>query len=256
MTHPLDGAWLKVVRAQEHLESLNKEIRRYLRTDPYHVPLERQGDLVTANAAIKEGPPPLLSCIIGDCATNLRASLDYIAWELGTKRPTRSLTDSEERHITFPIFDDAKKFPDANGVKHLAELCAVPTTAMSVIESVQPYHAGYQLLGYLPILVNEDKHRALLLCAGNIQGLGKVEIIQGNRRWFNPGGIGLTLNLKASGPSPSAKAPVSMNVEGQATIFVTFQNPRMPQLPADLLLREMIKCVVDIIPRFEPFFRV
>jgi hypothetical protein len=220
----------------------------------YHVPLERQGDLVVANAAIKEQPPATLSVIVGDCVTNLRASLDYIAWELGTKRPTRLLSGSEKRGITFPIISAAADFSNAKSVTHLSGLCGVPAAAMDEIKKVQPYNAGYEVLGHLNILVNEDKHHALLWCVGNIQGMGEIEISQGNRRWSNRGGTGIGVNLKAFGPGPCEEEPVKVKVEGEATIFVTFQNPLMPQLPADLLLGEIVKCITDVIKRIEPFF--
>src|SRR5262249_51124171 len=104
MNHPLDGARLKASRAQEHLEALRLEIGRYLDTRPYEVPVEEKGGMVNVGpVTIKAEPPPRLSCILGDCVGSLRASLDYVAWQLGTKRLARPLREREERRIAFPI---------------------------------------------------------------------------------------------------------------------------------------------------------
>src|SRR5690348_6278202 len=46
MNHPLDGARLKVVRAQEHLDALKAEIRMYLDEQPHQIiRSEPDGDL-------------------------------------------------------------------------------------------------------------------------------------------------------------------------------------------------------------------
>lgn len=83
--HPLDGAKLKVVRAQKHLQSLKNEIATYLNTNPYEIPIENDGDeMIIRAAVIRPGcdPPEELSCIVSECIGSLRSALDYIAWEL------------------------------------------------------------------------------------------------------------------------------------------------------------------------------
>ena len=48
MTHPLDGAWAKIKRAQLHIKSLDREINRYLK--PHRLTrlhLEPEGQRVT-----------------------------------------------------------------------------------------------------------------------------------------------------------------------------------------------------------------
>jgi hypothetical protein len=100
MRHPLDGARLKIVRAQKHLDSLKDEISRYLDTHPYEFPTEHEGNVVAARPAIVSEPPPLeLGCIAGDCFSNLRKSLDYIAWELLTLSLLTALFRGNERRL-------------------------------------------------------------------------------------------------------------------------------------------------------------
>src|SRR5438552_626830 len=165
MNAALDGAKLKVVRATEHLKSFNEEAWRYVSAEPYEVVLQRNQDYISVKGVITTEPPPALACIIGDFVTNLRASLDYVAWELAAKTGS-ALSDGQKRGITFPIAADQAGFSKTNGTAdHLQRICGVPAAAIGVIESVQPYHAGYEALSSLDYLVRTDKHRMLLLCA-------------------------------------------------------------------------------------------
>src|SRR4051812_6533280 len=128
MNHPLDGARLKIVRAQEHLDSLKAEIGMYLNEHPHEVfshpktyPYDSRRGAVHAayySASIQHVLPPLtpgvpplrLSTIIGDCVTNARAALDYIVWELAQRyfKPAFDITDRNDRRIVaFPIYQNA-----------------------------------------------------------------------------------------------------------------------------------------------------
>jgi hypothetical protein len=251
----LDGAKLKVIRAIQHLKFLDEEIERYLSSKPDSFPADRQGDMVTVGAAVREQPHPALSCIVGDCVTNLRASLDYIAWELAMLA-RKSLPDKDKKRITFPIASDYTGFTKPRGTaEHLKDCCGVPAAAIDVIESVQPYHAGYESLELLNLLVNEDKHRALLLCALDIRGLATVRITQGNKLWAKGGRIGIGTDFKASGPGLSKEASFAVNVESETTVLVAFQDARMPRVQVTLLLSQIVERIANIVPSFEPFFK-
>jgi hypothetical protein len=154
---PLDGARLKIVRAQQHLDSLKHEIMAYIRSKPYEFPIEDDGEYITVrDATISENPPVLLSCIIGDCVCNLRAALDYIAWQLAAHN-FPGLQIGTDR-VYFPISETPQDFKPDRLTKY-----GIPATVVSLIESVQPYHAGYETLALLKLLVNQDKHCLPLL---------------------------------------------------------------------------------------------
>src|SRR5690242_12983375 len=102
---PLDGARLKVVRAQEHLDSFKAESCRYLDEQPHEIRSQFQGDGQALPHLDFSAPPHRLSVIIGDCVTNCRAALDYIAWELVKHYFTGTLTPKQERSIAFTIVD-------------------------------------------------------------------------------------------------------------------------------------------------------
>ena len=143
MPNPLDGARLKIARAQEHLEAFNEVGGRYIRTEPYGIVSKVEGDFIHVEGVITVEPPRCLACIVGDFVTNLRASLDYIAWELAMKAG-RSLSDSQKRRIAFPIALDKASFSKKDGTAaHLERVCGIPATTIAVIESVQPFDGLY-----------------------------------------------------------------------------------------------------------------
>jgi hypothetical protein len=254
MTHPLDGARNKIVRAKKHFESLQDEIERYLSKKPYSVTLEEQSNSAVAISSIGHEPNEPLSCIVGDFVTNIRAALDYVAWELGTKNPTRPLTRRELRNVSFPILMGPTEFAEAYGTSLLKDVCGIPTKAFDIIESVQPYHTGYESLDFLRILVNEDKHRALLLCRGDIRGNATISMTQGDDTLVTEGPIGLGTNLQAPHVWPPEQKGIIMNMNCEASVFVTFKNVLMPRKSVEILLSDIFKCVLGIIPQFDPFF--
>jgi len=264
MAHPLYGARLKVVRAQEHLESFDKDAWRYVNTEPCEAVFKKDGDDISVEGIIKTEPPPALACILGDFGTNLRAALDYIAWELFTKfRPVTHASlpardrNRIERQVQFPIVGSQTDFAKANS--HAQYLrgasCGVPTTAMSVIESVQPYNAGYEPLSTLDLLIRTDKHRMLLLCALFVRSAGKVSICRGNRLIATVEGMtGLKMNLAAIGPSDLTTTEYSMKVDQKPTVFVALKDLPTTVMGVGPLLHDVLKCVQGIIPRFDQFF--
>jgi hypothetical protein len=207
--------------------------------------------VATAEAVITTEPPAAISCIIGDCVTNLRASLDYIAWEVANKNPPRPLTDREKRDITFPTCPDAASFNSSRPVSVLRNVA--PAGAVQEMEQVQPYQTGFEVLGHLADLVRVDKHRTLLVGAGFMAGMGRITLTWGGKSWYNPGGISIGTNLAGFGASSSEDLDVSATLDGEATIYVTFRDADLPRLPADLLVEAIIGCVDGLIPRFERF---
>lgn len=242
---PLDGARLKVVRAQEHLNSLNAEIRRYLDEQPHEVWSQPKGNLNAIPPLIISAPPLRLSTIIGDCVTNARAALDYIAWQLVLRHSLRTLTTKEEKGIHFPINGSIKC---ANSLTKLTDL-NVPTKAIDRIKSVQPDHAGYEPLRFLEQLVNFDKHRMLLLTIGEFDSL-TVTLATPPLYADLIGAAMFTVprHLVTEG-RPALQSDVQM--KGQTTVFVTWQDVTMPREPVDRTLEQIVECVANIVPSFE-----
>src|SRR5258708_19701753 len=78
MSHPLDGARLKIARAQEHLDCLKAAIQEYEVANPYAITIDNDPKQVGGKADVTKHPAPRLGAIIGDCLHNLSIPLDYV----------------------------------------------------------------------------------------------------------------------------------------------------------------------------------
>jgi hypothetical protein len=252
MGSELDGARLKVVRAKVHLKSLKAEIAKYAGSSPHEVVIEIDGDSATGRLAIKHEPPLMLSCIIGDCVSNLRAALDYIAWQLAGRYAGRALIPGRDKPF-FPIQTKGLVLnPDA--IAKLAKY-NIPAKTLSRIKSVQPYRAGYEPLFSLERLVNEDKHRLPLLAVGSAWGIKMSG--KGGSAFCN--GNNLTVSLAhvafgTIGPLSAQQKTEEMEVKGETTLFVTLKNPLMPGGAIDWQLENIINCVAKIVRKFDAEF--
>src|SRR5215472_2658850 len=97
MSHKLDGAVIKLKRARDHLQELKELLAKKIEAVSQTLTLSDDGQIVTAKLGKVFHADPELSAIIGDCLTNLRASLDYIAWELASKYAGRPLTIGKDK---------------------------------------------------------------------------------------------------------------------------------------------------------------
>ncbi len=151
------GARLKIERAKEHVDYLDLHISRFLAGQPYRFPVKNdvESGQQIHYVEFTQDIPHVITLTFGDALNNLRASLDYLAWELvGAKGGTQS------PRTKFPIYEcwnDAQK-----AIKHGA-VDKVGPEVEKLIRSVQPDQAGYELLAPLCKLNNIDKHRTLLM---------------------------------------------------------------------------------------------
>lgn len=150
--HPLDGARLKVVRAQEHLDVFKLKVGAFIDTKPYYVETEVYGEHWWVKPHVTAQPDIGLSAIVGDCVTNARAALDYIMWELSCRHfdSGPNLETMEDRRITaFPIFQNsatAKGYKDR--INRLSKR-KIPTDALAEITAAQPDVSGDPSLHWL-----------------------------------------------------------------------------------------------------------
>jgi len=187
MNHPLDSARLKVIRAQEHLDSLKAEVGMYIKEHPYEFILNEEGHPDGSGGVIRIhiAPPLRLSTLVGDCVTNLRAALDYIVCELAIRYfdpPFDPLAPERSRRqaVNFPIYVP-NEGGYCHGLKRLSHLLKptltlnIPTLVCKAIEAAQTHRdcqwgqtQGADTLTWLHHLVNTDKHRSPLLTIGSL----------------------------------------------------------------------------------------
>jgi hypothetical protein len=154
--HPLAAARLKIGRAEEHIHELEGEVRAYFDTHPQEFLGSRQGENQLVAAHVGAVPPPRLSAIVGDCLSNLRASLDLTFWTLALETGPK---DPDRERIFFPIFSNELKFQAA--LPGFARY--VSAEAADVIERVQPFRTRNAALAVLRTLSNKDRHGFLAL---------------------------------------------------------------------------------------------
>lgn len=155
MSHPLDGCWAKIDRANQHIKNLESEIAAFFDGHPYRV-VGQFNNNMTEYIFTSFGPPPAplnFAVVTGEVIHQLRSSLDHLIWALAVKH----VGTPPNPRIQFPIYKDATKYVAVQGVS---------TSAEAIIETVQPYRKPEPAKDPLIILQdfnNSDKHRLLVV---------------------------------------------------------------------------------------------
>lgn len=174
--HPLFGCQLKLDRAYEHMESLNRAMQGFLGRRPYELwkHLDRQTNEYVVFMRIRDTPPIKRSIVIGEIVHNLRSALDHLAWQL-----VKANGEKPDRDTGFPIFSD-DPFAD-NASKKTLERWEKLTRGMhaddiAILKEFQPYKRGDQGSPFfiLNALSNRDKHREIHFTQ-NVARYTKVE---------------------------------------------------------------------------------
>jgi hypothetical protein len=164
VTQPdLKGVMLKLERAYWLIDDVRDKIQTFTEQNPTPFGFtaetsvgEGQTVEYLLRAVIREKPPIGLATVIGDAVQNMRASLDYLVYELAPPEVQK------KRKTQFPIFTEESAFK-----KHAPPMIEGITGDNSeVIERMQPYnqtnvHAN-DPLAILNKLSNRDKHRLLI----------------------------------------------------------------------------------------------
>jgi hypothetical protein len=89
---------------------------------------------------------------------NLRSGLDYLANDI---RETHCPTAKPDDRFYFPILPDRKQF-ESQTDRWFPDLAKTKPDLWNYLESVQPYHAGYEWLGLFNKVNIENKHGDLV----------------------------------------------------------------------------------------------
>jgi hypothetical protein len=155
----MDGVRAKLRRADFHRKSFDALLRSFLEDDPY--PISFHFDTETGWHRFvwhvrKEAPKKDFALIFGDMLSNLRGTLDYLAWQLvlvsGNTPTDRTM---------FPVVKDPGNWASHRGDR----LAGVEDHWAGEIEKLQPYHRAdhpeWHKLAILDYVNNLNKHRAL-----------------------------------------------------------------------------------------------
>jgi hypothetical protein len=157
--HPLDGAFERVRRAEEHLldlrpriEAMRQQQAHYLLTQFDGRPLDQLWLPGMVQASMR------IPILVGETCYNLRSALEYLVFELA-----KHDSGVPQKKTQFPIVDTPEKFrPD--------RLKEVNAAHVAAIERLQPYN-GCDWTRALREVSNPDKHREFVQMRGTGTGL-------------------------------------------------------------------------------------
>jgi hypothetical protein len=170
MAAEITGVLAKLRRADEHREAYDEIFEAFTSTEPYGIISEYdpQTGWHTLRWHVSHDPPlEQLALVFGDMISNLRATLDYLVWQLvlaAGKRPGR--------RTGFPVVRREKDWE----VQSRAALAGVEPEWVEEIELRQPYHRPEQPalhpLAILEHVNNLIKHRFLPAAMLSVERLG------------------------------------------------------------------------------------
>src|SRR5512144_1085938 len=176
MAGSLDGPLAKLKRAEAQLGKLRTEVERVFprgKRWPVRTEADRSGLEYRFYLGDVPSVKPDWAFSAGEIMFNLRASLDYLVYELHLRRFRGKLPSGIESRTQFPIFEREAEFREG-GIARLSQ------RDRRALRNLQPYitrhdqwHAVRYWLGRLNALHNVDKHRKLHLVAAS-QNVAKV----------------------------------------------------------------------------------
>ena len=245
----------KLRRADEHRQAFDRVFDRFLETNPYTVSLKFDADSGWHEFAwqVQGGPPPSeeLSLIFGDVLSNLRASFDYLVWQL-----VLAAGNDPGRKNSFSVVKNRGDWPSAQG----NALQGVDDTWAAEIESLQPYHRTARPeihpLAILDYVNNLNKHRFLPVTIFalhewqpviNVERMATGEQLHFDTHFDQPIEDGAPL-LRFRADS-SVQLEVSVNE--QPSVRVSFRDG----LSHDWFTSDLIDWATRALAGFEPAFR-
>lgn len=152
----IDTVAVKLLWAERHLNRLKAEVVEFAGEQPFEVVTECDTEARKDRFRLRQriAPPPHWPMLVGDCAHNIRASLDYLAWNISF-RP--------DEQTAFPIQED--RITVKGGVRKFGISGGAHPRALELVEGLQPYHRTDDptlhplwILNRLDVI---DKHRTL-----------------------------------------------------------------------------------------------
>lgn len=221
----LSDAFMRLERAGEHFEELQREIATYVDANERFSLIKVEGQAATA--LMPPAPPPAqIGVIAGEVIYNLRAALDYLVYQLAILDSGKEVNGTQ-----FPI--EAK--PQGFKARRKTYLRGVNESHIAAIEALQPYN-GADWTRVLRQLSNFDKHRALQIMGIQSQGV----------------------RISIGGTEDEARAFGGFRMPGDnvamyypASLLVTFPDGTRVEEPLQTLLTETRETLETFNPDFE-----
>ena len=241
---------LELIRAKEHLESLDAEHRMFHASNPTEVSIKEYSANGRKYIHVKLPPPPeRLGLIAGDVFFTLRAALDHLMWQLCLLK-----TETPRKRTEFPCawsYDPrtGKRGTEARLREAMKEIEPAPARE---VKALQPYHRGDAYkddpLWQIDELCNIAKHMAIPLSHGVVDF--KTNITDADIESVSMPYIGEIIYML----TPEGSANVQLHPEATSGIVFGSRN-----LGVEVTINEMRglhKYVADtVFPRFGGFFK-
>ena len=259
--HPLDGAFLKLKRANDHFHTLQQAIEDWRNQRPYEVAghMVRDGDVRKYLVTVQERLPipSEFSLMVGDVCNNARSVLDHVLWQLWLL-----FEPDFDKIVSFPILDSEMSSEEFNR-RQKNQIGKLTAGQRRLIEGAQPYYTGDSSLSVLRDLNNSDKHRVIQVFAMNASTeifdiktpgegkptVGKIKYRYATRVEVKQGVMVAELTF------PPDFIGDELTVEASFGFDLAFRNSKTANgLNVDAALQDGIKAVRDVLLKFEGEF--
>jgi hypothetical protein len=237
---------MKARRADEHFQSLEREMAKWA-AKPYTIIEKTNFEKALHIVSIEiTHTPEIIAMLFSDFISNLRSTLDQLAWKLAHLPPVRTFNRTEERQIHFPIFE-------TRNATYEDRRALFPPAVAEIIDTFQPYLRRNAFrddpLWQLNELWTLDKHRNIPTAPYELS-LG-FPSIPGWERFVRRNGI--TYDLDVAFPIALA-FDRSVNLKPDVSVEILFGETGILEITLSRL-REINNFVRnEVIPRFMGFF--
>ncbi len=259
MQASLEGPNEKLARARHHLDSLTRDLNKFMETNPYSIIKEvdaKDGARIW-RMKVNSEPPISLGVVVGDVIHNFRSSLDHLAWQLALLT-----TNTPHEGTEFPIYKDGGPGQNCFYPRGVKKILSLPQHAQKLIEAIQPYKARNPKdspLWLLQKISNIDKHR---LVVSFVAARSNIIIP------FNPSGRGVDMRgLVRVGRMVCHDGDELLRISGEGVRYLDEKDDPeisvhvaidVPELRSwfliDMLQRVYYAVAYFVFPKFESFF--
>ncbi len=237
--HPLNGAFERVNRADEHLIELERLVQTF--GQAYH-----HAKVTKFNAGVTDDPlgdlkvPTKATILIGEICYNLRAALDYLVfqlahWDSGTR----------QEKTQFPL----EMSPNDWRTREKRSLKGVNPSHIAEIKKLQPYN-GCQWTKTLALISNPDKHMHLTpTCGSHVFSVMNLDDPSFSNV-FHPNQISTICRTKA----PDTGLEMEVKLVSSYNLSVPFER-RLGHSVTDTL-QEIKTEVLNLLEAFKPEFHI
>lgn len=177
MDDPFYSSYRGILRAQDHINDLDRRIKTFGDSKPYAMFVDLHDDGINEAHKIKfiRSLPDIFSDLVVDAVYNLRAALDQAGYAVATLHG-----GGDPRKTHFP-FGDTITEAESRGIGTSKN---IPKEVFALMMSFKPYKGGNDKLWALNNLCNISKHRMLQAVGVTFvhNGFEKFEVTTGKGR--------------------------------------------------------------------------